>query len=424
MKDFFSNLKGRLGLGYNNSDVYDTPYGKLNLAKASDRQRAKGLIAGLIQNTQTLTRRDIGEWRKAWQMAINVENPVRHPLINIYTDTDIDLHLTGCVGQRNGFVKARSYKLEDKNGKENPEAKKLFEAEWFTDLVDYILQANYWGHSLVELGDVITLADGTRAYERVSIIPRQHVIPDFGRVVVQVGDEPKKGIDYRNSPLSQWLVEIGKPKELGIYLKASTQTIPKRNMLGFWDTFGETFGMPMRVGTVTSRDERDIQQMEAMLRNMASNLWALFPEGMDFQLIETNRQDAYNVYDRRIDRANSELSKLVVGQTMTIEDGSSLSQSETHLTVFENLVDSDCTLIQNVVNTQLLPRMLMHGFPVAGLRFVWDYSKDYTPEQQIAYETAIADRYEVDPEYFAEKYSMPVGKPKQHAVAGNANFFD
>jgi len=27
----------------------------------------------------------------------------------------------------------------------------------------------------------------------------------------------------------------------------------------------------------------------------------------------------------------------------------------------------------------------------------------------VAYETMIADRYDVDPKYFAEKYSMPVG---------------
>lgn len=35
---------------------------------------------------------------------------------------------------------------------------------------------------------------------------------------------------------------------------------------------------------------------------------------------------------------------------------------------------------------------------------------DYTPEQQVAYETMIADRYEVDPSYFADKYGMPVGE--------------
>lgn len=95
---------------------------------------------------------------------------------------------------------------------------------------------------------------------------------------------------------------------------------------------------------------------------------------------------------------------------MTIEDGSSLSQSKTHLEVFENLVESDCTMLRDIVNNQLIPRMVKHGFPIKGMRFKWDDAVDYTPEQQVAYETMVADRYEVDPSYFAEKYSMPVGE--------------
>lgn len=130
----------------------------------------------------------------------------------------------------------------------------------------------------------------------------------------------------------------------------------------------------------------------------------------EIEFVESGKGDAFNVYDKRIDRANSELSKLIIGQTMTIEDGSSLSQSETHLEVFENLVESDCTMLRDIVNNQLIPRMVKHGFPVKGLRFEWDDAVDYTPEQQVAYETMIADRYEVDPTYFAEKYSMPVGE--------------
>lgn len=130
----------------------------------------------------------------------------------------------------------------------------------------------------------------------------------------------------------------------------------------------------------------------------------------EIEFVESGKGDAFNVYDKRIDRANSELSKLIIGQTMTIEDGSSLSQSETHLEVFENLVESDCTMLRDIVNNQLIPRMVKHGFPVKGLRFEWDDAVDYTPEQQVAYETMIADRYEVDPMYFAEKYSMPVGE--------------
>ena len=112
-------------------------------------------------------------------------------------------------------------------------------------------------------------------------------------------------------------------------------------------------------------------------------------------------------YYKRIDRANSELSKLIIGQTMTIEDGSSLSQSETHLEVFQNLVESDCDMLRDIVNNQLIPRMVRHGFPVKGLRFDWDYSIDYTPEQQKAYEEMVLQHYKVKPQYFEEKYGIP-----------------
>ncbi|MCQ2147658.1 MAG: DUF935 domain-containing protein, partial [Bacteroidales bacterium] len=92
------------------------------------------------------------------------------------------------------------------------------------------------------------------------------------------------------------------------------------------------------------------------------------------------------------------------------EDGSSLSQSETHLQVFENLVESDRDMLRDIINSQLIPRMVKHGFPLKGLRFDWDYSVDYTPEQQRSYEELVLNNYEVDPSYFEEKYSMPVGE--------------
>lgn len=416
IRDFFAPQAG--------NNILHTPYGTLNLTKRSDQQKVKGIVASLIRNSQSLTKKDIGMWRQAWQQAIDVENPNRVRLLSIYTDTDADLHLTGAVSQRTGYVKSRSFKLVDKLGNENKEALDIFDSEWFEHLVDYTLESVYWGHSLIELGDVIMLPDGKPAYENVSLVPRQHVIPEFGRVITEQGQDWRKGISYREAPFTSTLIEVGKPSNLGLFLKASPQAIAKRNALGFWDTFGETFGIPMRVGRTSSRDNDDIQRMESMMQNMASELWAIFPDGMDFEIIANSQGDSFNVYDRRIDRANSEMSKLVIGQTMTIEDGSSLSQSETHLEVFKNLVDQDCTLIRNMVNNQLLPRMAAQGFPVTGLRFDWDYAQEYTPEQQLAYETAIADRYEVAPEYFSEKYNIPVGKSKSATQGTAFSFFD
>ena len=267
--------------------------------------------------------------------------------------------------------------------------------------------------------------DGCPCYSEVKLIDRKFVIPEHHRVVTDLGQDWTTGIDYREPEWYNNLIEAGKPDDLGLYLKAALHAIPKKNVLAAWDVFSEIFGMPMRVAKTASRDKADQQRIEEMLKGMDLAPWALFPEGTDIQIIESTKSDAFNVYDKRVDRSNSEISKLIIGQTMTIEDGSSLSQSQTHLKVFENLVESDAKMLASIINNQLLPRMIRHGYPLQGYHFSWDKSIDYTPEQQMEYEKMISDRYEVDPKYFADKYNMPVGERiQQPGLQLSRPFFD
>lgn len=395
--------------------VLHTKYGDFNLAKDDDRKKVRKIVVNLQRTTDALTRKDIGDWRHAWQLAINVDHPNRQPLYDIYRDVDADLHLSGCVDQRKGFVLARSFKLVTTDGKEQQEAAHYFKQEWFRQLLKLALDSVYWGHSLIELGNVVNDGDGCRSYDSVKLIPRKHVIPEYGRIITDLGQDWTTGIEYRRQPFAQWLIEAGQPDNLGKYLKAAIQTIPKKNALAFWDTFAEIFGMPMRIAKTTTRDEKELAKMERMMDSMGASLWGVFQEGTEIEVVESTKGDAFNVYDKRIDRANSELSKLIIGQTMTIEDGSSLSQSQTHLEVLENLIQDDRNMLADIVNNQLIPRMVKHGFPVKGLLFKWDDAVDYTPEQQVAFETMVSDRYEVDPNYFAEKYNMPVGQRRNTA---------
>lgn len=406
IKDFFRGLTGKP------DNMLHTPYGDFTIAKGNAK-RAQKMIIELQRATEALTRQDMQDWRGAWQLAINVDSPNRQRLYDIYRDALVDLHLSGCIEQRKGFVLSRSFKLVDAGGNENEEAMHYFEQDWFKQLLKLSLDAVNWGHSLIELGDITTDGDGCICYDGVKLLPRKHVIPEYGRVITDLGQDWTTGLEYRKPPFTDWLIEAGQPEDLGLLLKAATQTIPKKNMFAFWDTFGEIFGMPMRIARTTSRDEKEQDRLLKMLNNSGSKLSMVANMDTEIEFVESGKSDAYNVYDKRIDRANSEISKLIIGQTMTIEDGSSLSQSQTHLEVFENLVKSDRDMLRDIVNNQLIPRMAKHGFPVKGLRFKWDDAVDYTPEQQVAYEKMISDRYEVAPEYFAEKYSMPVGERKQ-----------
>ena len=386
----------------------------LDLTKATGRKKIQNIVVDLMRSTDFLAKHDLSEWRVAQQAAINVQQPNRQRLYDIYRDVELDLHLSGCIGQLQGYIMGKAFKLTKPDGEPDTDALKYFETAWFKQLLRYALQARYWGHSLIQLGDVVHREDGLLTFDGVELVPRKHVIPEYGRVTPLAGGTWESGVAYREPPYSDWLIEMGAKDDLGLYLKAAIQTIPKKYALAFWDAFAEMFGLPIRVAKTASRDQKDIDQMGAMMENMGYKAWAVLPADAEIELKESSRGDAYNVYDKRVDRANSELSKLVLLVTMTIEDGASLSQSQVHLKILDNLIFEIADGIRDMVNDQLIPKMAMHGFPVQGLRFDWDEPVDYTPEQQKAFEEMILNHYDVDGGYFADTYGLPVGAQRQY----------
>ena len=80
IKAFFSKITGR------SDGLLHTPYGDFNLAKAKNPKTVKSVVIGLQRTTDALTRKDIADWRSAWQMAINVDSPNRKRLYDIYRD--------------------------------------------------------------------------------------------------------------------------------------------------------------------------------------------------------------------------------------------------------------------------------------------------------------------------------------------------
>ena len=107
---------------------------------------------------------------------------------------------------------------------------------------------------------------------------------------------------------------------------------------------------------------------------------------------------------------------------MTLEDGSSLSQAEVHLDIFNRVVKSRMEMVANVVNWQLLPRLQAMGLPYSDDdEFAWDEAVNYTPEQQLAIEQMLINAFDIDPKYFAEKYNVTIlGAKRSPLIPGIA----
>lgn len=386
-----------------------------DLKLAAQLSRNSKLTVDIQQQTRALTKKDIKAWRQAWAQAIDVDNPSRLSLYAIYYDTLIDNHLNGAITQRKGFTEQKRFRVTS----DSKDCTYLFQTGWFRDFIGVALDSIFWGHSLIELGNVIK-TEGLSKYSYCTLVPREHVIPEYGVIVRNQGDDPKKGVGYLEGEIAKWCISVGDPKDLGILLKVSPQAIAKRHMTSYWDQFGEIFGAPIRVAKTNSRDERERKNIFEMISKMGFSNSAVLPLGTEIEIKESSRGDSFNVYDKRINRANSEISKAILGQTMTIEDGSSLSQSEVHLEVLRNIVAKDAAMISDIVNSELIPRMAQQGMIPKGCVFSWDEAIQWSPDQQLSIEKMLLENYDVDRTYFEDKYGIKLSDKKKESLG----FFD
>lgn len=391
-------------------DPYDLSNHPNARARKKEEERIKGILIDLVKMTQNLTKQDIASWRNAWQRAIFIENPNRLELLRHYRDALIDLHLTGCIMQRKLATMQKVFKIiNSKTGEEDEDKTRLFQKRWFRQFSNLVLDTPYFGHTLIQMGDIVREENEIKFTEAV-LVDRAHVKPEFNVIVRDQQSLANTGIDYTQPPLSDWCIAVGERDDLGLLLKLVPQTISTRHMEAFWDQFGELFGMPIRIGKTNSRNEGERSKITNMLENMGSAAWGLFPDGTDIEIKETTRGDAFQVYDKRIERAENRISVAVLGQTMTIKDGSSLSQSSTHLEIFEKVVKSDALMLTDVINEDLIPLMNKHGFGLDGFEFVFDDSKEYTPAELTSILGVLMQHYDVDEDYINDQVQIPVKK--------------
>lgn len=309
-------------------------------------------------------RQDVGKWRSALDQAENVYFPNRTDLLNIYSDLILDLHLSSVMETRLINVLSRPFKLQNAAGVEQPELTKLLHKPWFRKFCTLALEKIYYGHSLIEF----PLPVGGE-FRDVDLVPRQYVSPELGIVRTMPG--MIVGTEFRTDPnYAAWLIEIGDPTDLGLLNKAAPMALYKKNVVSAWADFTEIFGMPYRAVT-TDAEGDELERIEQIISEMGQASWGVFPEDVKIEFISAATANE-RLYDVFINRANSELSKLILGQTMTTDAGASLSQSEVHERVAASYTRADSDWLLNVINEQLLPFLIKHGYKFSGLSFAWD----------------------------------------------------
>jgi phage gp29-like protein len=127
-------------------------------------------------------------------------------------------------------------------------------------------------------------------------------------------------------------LKSGLPIRQGVARTAMWIFMLKSFSLKDWMAFLEVYGMPFRVGKygpgATQDDKRALLRAVA---NVAADGGAIIPESMKLEFIETKAGNAGdNAFRGMAEYLDEQFSKLVLGQTMTGDDGSSEAQANIH----------------------------------------------------------------------------------------------
>ena len=347
---------------------------------------------------------DTADFMTAVRAAENVDYSQRTKLYDLYTDILLDTHLSSVIEKRKNAVLCSSIEFQRK-GKPDDAINEQILSPWFYRCVSDILDARFWGFSLLQFYKNNEWID-------YDLVPRKHVEPVRKLILTQQTD--LLGTSWEEFAD---LLFIGRSTDLGLLAKAAPWVIYKRNTTADWAQFSEVFGMPIQEYIYDTDDE------DARIRalNDANSIGSLatFIHGKDteLQLREAgNKTGSADVYERLVERCNSEISKLILGNTLTTESSEKGTQAlgTVHKKVEESVAKADREYVLNVLNYDMTDIFSHMGINTAGGKFCFPEKKDVDPDTEMSVLTQLHTTFSlpIDDDYLYEKFG--VEKPKDY----------
>ena len=127
----------------------------------------------------------------------------------------------------------------------------------------------------------------------------------------------------------------------------------KKGGLKFWVIYKKKYGMPHLIGKhPRGATKEETNTLADMLEEMVQDAIAVIPDDSSVEIQEANKSSSAAIYEQLIDKMNAEISKAILGQTLTTEIGSagSYAASNTHFAIRQDIIDADKKLVESVIN--------------------------------------------------------------------------
>lgn len=208
--------------------------------------------------------------------------------------------------------------------------------------------------------------------------------PETGRKLQIVRDDSTLVAD--DMPACKFIVhhpqiKSGLPIRGGLARLAAFAYMCKRWSIKDWLSFADIYGVPLRLGVYDiGTAPSDVEKLMAAVTGIGNDAAAVISRNMEIQFPnppigaggDRLFEGLANWWDRQV-------SKGVLGQTMTADDGASLSQAKVHNDVREDILRHDARQLANTLNRDFVVPFVSLNF---GAQKVWPRIRLHVPEAE------------------------------------------
>ncbi len=184
-----------------------------------------------------------------------------------------------------------------------------------------------------------------------------------------------------------------------------------------WVTFCEMFGIPLRLGRYEPGlpSQADLDVLYQAVRDLGTDSAAMLPKNMEieFPTVQAGRAGA-DLWEKLLDYLDRQVSKLVLGQTLTADTGKggggSYALGNVHNDVRIDILRADATALASAINKQLVKLLVdlnFGGSDYPNLKLPVD-----DPEDLVAMVTIVGKAVEmgqpVGQQWFSDKFCIPL----------------
>ncbi len=240
---------------------------------------------------------------------------------------------------------------------------KIIDAPIFSKMLFELLDGLGKGFSVVEINYKVN---------KGKVLPKEYIkhpaewftYDSENREVVLLEDTDKTSkLDPLKTIVHIPTLKSGLPIRGALAFAACSIFILKNYAIKDWAAILEVFGMPIRVGKYGEMaTDDDIKELADAVAGIGTDAAAVISADMtiEFQngLINGNTQTFPNF----VDYLEAQLSKVVLGQTMTTDDGGSYSQANVHQNTQDYIKKSDCLDLAETINKGLIIPLIDYNF--------------------------------------------------------------